>query len=116
MFKKDFKKLSNNDIKAAKSLKAEAEKVFGNQLLFVVAYGSRVEGKAKKDSDLDIFLLTKKRPKISSKESEKLSEIAMSTLENYNVYPSIVAYGEKEFKNLENTPYIFWLKKTGVLL
>ena len=109
-----MKTLTKNDLKAAKSLKAEAKKTFGGDLRVVMVYGSRAEGKAKKDSDLDIFLLVKNRPKFSSKENEELSKIAFNILNRYNVYPSIVVYGNREYKRLENTPYLYWLKKTGI--
>ena len=116
MSKKSLKNISNKDLKAAKILKANVKKVFGNRVISVIVYGSRAEGRAQKDSDLDIFLLMKKRPKLSSKESNELSRIAFDILEKYNIYPSTVVYGEKEFNKLQNTPYIYWLKKTGVLV
>lgn len=109
-------KLSGNDLKAAISLKKEAKKALGSNFRVIFAYGSRVEGTAKKDSDLDLFLLTNKKPKLNSRESEKLNRISINILNTYGVYPSIVVYGEKEYKEFENTPYLYWLKKTGVSL
>lgn len=109
-----MKTLSKNDLKAAQSLKAEAKKTFGSDLRVVIVYGSRAEGKAKKDSDLDIFILVKRRPGFGSEKDKKLSKIVMNIVNQYNVYPSVVIYGELEYKKLKNSPYIYWLKKTGI--
>ena len=113
---KVLNKLSKNDLEAARSVKVGAKRTLGSNFQVIFAYGSRAEGTAKIDSDLDIFILTKIKPRLYSKESEEIDKIAINILNTYGVYPSIVVYGQKEYEKLENTPYLYWLKKTGVSL
>lgn len=48
------------DLTIAKNVKKELKSKLGDELVSVIFYGSRAKGTAKKDSDLDLFILMKK--------------------------------------------------------
>lgn len=103
------------DLKIAKSFKKELKNKLGDSLISVYFYGSRARGTAKKDSDLDLFLLMKNRPKLNSRVDKLLAKTVNRYLDQENVYISAVPYGINDYKKWKNySPVLYWINKEGI--
>lgn len=96
----------NKDLQIAKKIKKELKEKLGDNLVSVIFYGSRAKGLAKKESDLDLFLLMKKKPKYKSKKNEIIIDIAYRYLDKNNLFVSPVVYGLKKYKKYKNLSYL----------
>lgn len=110
-------KAKESDLKLAKQIKVDLQKKLGDQLLAVYLYGSRARGTAHPESDMDLFLLMKRKPTFMGKEENAISDIAMKYLNNRNVYVSPTTYSYNQYKKWRNyTPVLYWIDKEGIKL
>lgn len=107
----------SQDLKIARSFKKELKSKLGDNLISVYFYGSRAKGTAKKDSDFDLFLLMKKRPKLNSRTDKLLIEVVDWYLNKKNIYISAIPYGLDEYSQWKNySPILHWISKEGIKL
>jgi len=99
-------KAKERDIKIARSVKNQLNRKLGNNLVSVILYGSRAEGTAKKDSDLDLFLLMRKKPRYGSHQDDAIVDVANKGLEKYNIQISPVVYSITSYRKQNNLSFI----------
>lgn len=110
-------KTKESDLKLAKQIKDDLQKKLGDQLLAVYLYGSRARGTARPDSDMDLFLLMKRKPAFMSKTEDAITDITMKYLNNRNVYISPTTYSYNQYKKWRDyTPALYWIDKEGIKL
>lgn len=70
---------------------------------FLILYGSRARGDAKKESDWDLLIVTSKKRDLSleNKIRDKIYEIELEYLEAV----SAIILNDKEWSNMEITPF-----------
>lgn len=103
------------DLQIAKNFSKELKNKLGDELISVIFYGSRARGKTKKDSDLDLFLLMKKRPKINSRVGQLLIDTTSKYLDEENIYISAIPYGLHEYDKWKDySPVLHWINKEGI--
>ncbi|MBI2588363.1 nucleotidyltransferase domain-containing protein [Candidatus Berkelbacteria bacterium] len=106
-----------SDLKIAQQVSREFKNKLGNRLVSVFLYGSRARGKARRDSDIDLFLLRKKRPKFGGREEDIITETTVKYLNSNNLYVSAIPYGIKDYqKNKNYVPVLYWIDKEGIEL
>lgn len=94
------------DLQIARSVTKELKSKLKDNLISVVFYGSRAEGKAHKDSDLDLFVLVREKPEYGSPEDDKIVETTVDYLNKKNVFVSTVVYDLKTYNKLKNLTYL----------
>lgn len=105
------------DLQIAQNFKKDIKRKIGDELISVTFYGSRAKGKAKKDSDLDLFLLMKTRPKINSRVERLLTDTVSKYLDEENIYISAIPYGLGDYNRWKNySPILHWIIKEGIKL
>lgn len=90
---------TEKDLKIAKAIKKELKSRLGDKLISVILYGSRARGTAKKDSDMDLFLLMKKKPDYFGRDYDKIIEITDRYSDSDNLYVSPLTYSYFDYKN-----------------
>ena len=102
--------------KAAAEFARRVASTLGDQLDSIVLYGSVARGEAKRNSDIDILVVTL-RPGVTR---EKISEICSDfTYENdYAFFVSLVHFGREELDRLREvrSPFIANVLSEGVIL
>lgn len=107
----------SHDLKIAQNFQKELKNKLGDNLVSIYFYGSRAKGTAKKDSDLDLFLLMKKRPKLNSRTNRLLMEIVDRYLDQENIYISAIPYSVNDYNKWKNySPILHWINKEGIKL
>jgi len=110
-------KAKKKDLATAKKIKKELQDKLGDNLIAVVLYGSRARGITKEDSDMDLFLLMKKRPRYHSREDDIIINITHKYLVEDNLYVSPTVYGVKEYQKWHDyLPLFHWIDKEGIKL
>ncbi|MCX6812532.1 MAG: nucleotidyltransferase domain-containing protein [Candidatus Berkelbacteria bacterium] len=89
---------NEKDLQIAKEIKKELKKKLGNKLVSVILYGSRARGTAKKDSDMDLFLLTKRKIKSFGKDDDLIIDLETDYQFEKNLDVQIFNQGVSEFK------------------
>jgi len=86
----------------------------GNEIITIQIFGSKVRGDFEKDSDIDIFILVKRKRDIR----DKISDIAADYFFKFNVPLAPVVYSLLEYeKNKELGSFFFeQVEKEGVTL
>lgn len=111
----EIKNLTESENREINGFVAEVVKNFSTQIYFIKLLGSAVSGELKKDSDLDIFVVAKKR---TVNLFTKIGKIATKFSLKYNRMLSVKLRGIKEYncqKYLE-TPFIENVETEGIVL
>jgi len=105
-----------NDIekKVIKAFVKELKEKLGNEIITIRIFGSKVRGDSEKDSDIDIFILVKRKRDIR----DKISDIAADYFFEHNVPLAPVVYSLFEYeKNKELGSFFFeQVEKEGITL
>lgn len=104
-------KEENNSVLA--DIKEYLHRLHGNNILWIILFGSRSRGDAEKDSDYDILLIVKKY----NKELENLTdEVAYEMLDRYGVIVSIFIVDIETFKRETYEPLFCNIRREGIIL
>jgi len=111
---KKFKYLKKKEKKIIEAFTKDIREQFGNYILSIRLFGSRVRGDFEKYSDIDIFILVKENNGLR----DKISDIAADYFLEYNVPISPVVYSLFEYKKNKELGSFFFeeVEKEGVLL
>jgi len=114
VMKKGLQYLNKTERKAVNSFVKELREKLGNYILNIRLFGSKVRGDFEKDSDIDIFILVRKKGDIR----DKISDIAADYFFEYNVPLAPVVYSLFEYeKNKELGSFFFeQVEKEGINL
>jgi len=109
-------KLSRKEKKAVEEFKEKLIDRFGDKIVLIKIFGSKVKGVSNKESDIDILVVYKGNGKIK----DSLSDTEWKILKkyDYDIYLSALFYSLKEYKNdcKIQTPFIYNINKEGVVL
>jgi len=107
MFKKELQALQH--------LKKSLRGTIGNELITLAAFGSRVRGDFRWDSDLDILIIVNKS---SLKKEKVIREIVYSEGERLNILYSVIIRGKEEFdmEKRHKTPFYTAVMREGMIL
>ena len=107
MFKKELQALQH--------LKKSLRGTIGNELITLAAFGSRVRGDFRWDSDLDILIIVNKP---SLKKEKVIREIVYSEGERLNILYSVIIRGKEEFdmEKRHKTPFYTAVMREGMIL
>lgn len=96
--------LNKTERNVIKSFVKELKKTVGDDIIDIRLFGSKVRGDFVKDSDIDIFVLVKRKGKIR----DRISDIAADYFYEYNVPLAPVVYSVFEYeKNRELGSFFF---------
>ncbi len=106
--------LNKREKKVIKSFVKELKENLGNEIITILLFGSKVRGDFEQDSDIDIFILVRKRAVIR----DKISDIAADYFFEYNIPLAPVVYSLFEYeKNKELGSFFFeQVEKEGIAL
>ena len=106
--------LNNIERKVIKAFVKELKEKLGNEIITIRIFGSKVRGDFEKDSDIDIFILVKRKGDVR----DEISDIAAEYFFKYNVPLAPVVYSLLEYeKNKELGSFFFeQVEKEGVAL
>jgi predicted nucleotidyltransferase len=106
--------LNSIEKKVIKAFVKELKEKLGNEIITIRIFGSKVRGDFEKDSDIDIFILVKRKRDIR----DKISDIAANYFFQFNVPLAPVVYSLLEYeKNKELGSFFFeQVEKEGVVL
>ncbi len=107
MFKKEMDSL--------KHIKNLLTREIGDNVEMIAAFGSRVRGDFRWDSDLDVLVVIKR---LSLKTEEVIRKLFYREGEKRNVPYSVIIRGESEFENekTHETPFYKTVMNEGVIL
>lgn len=78
----------------------------------IILFGSVAREEDKKDSDIDILVISTKKQETK----DKIMKIVSDALLEFGVYISAKVISKKEYETLKNTHFISTIKKEGVVL
>ena len=93
-------------------LKLGLTKLYDNQLVDVLLYGSYARGEQRQDSDIDIAVILKGNIN-SFKEIDRITEFSYDISLKYSILLSIHPISETDY-NLRNSPFILNLREEGI--
>ena len=110
-----MKQLNRNDELAVKEFQARIAKLLGASLHKMLLFGSKAEGKATAESDIDILVLIADRAVLMR---HLIRDQAFEVNLKYGVYisPRIISVGTYEHPVWRITPFIRGLREKGVVL
>lgn len=97
---------TEKDLKIAKAIKKDLKSKLGDKLISVILYGSRARGTARKDSDMDLFLLMKNKPNYFGRDFDKIAEITDKYVDSDKIYISPVTYSQTDYKKNKERLFI----------
>ena len=111
---KKYEYLTKKESQVVSSFIKELKEKLGNEIVFIKLFGSKVRGDFTKDSDIDIFILVKRRKGIR----DKISEISAEYFYQTDVPISTVVSSVFEYKKNKELKSFFLEKveKEGVTL
>ncbi len=100
---------------AVKRATKKLKKVLGNDLIAVVAFGSRIRGDFSQESDLDILVIVKKR---TFDIIDTINQFFTDEEKQTDIYFSVVVKGIDSFEKERtyNTTFYRNIKKEGIVL
>ena len=104
--------LTEKEKQALKELIEALKKLYGNNLVRVILYGSKARGDATKDSDIDIMVVLKNYENWNE-EFDKVFDIVYPINYEYNMLISVVIKKEEEYLT-KKTPLLLNVRKEGV--
>lgn len=107
--------LSKNEQLVLEKFKKTIEKVIGKNLVELRLYGSKARGEARKNSDVDVLVITS----ISDWHiCDVIYDIATDILLDYDICISPKVINERDYDHLKkmNTPFIKNLFRNGVTI
>ena len=106
-------KLRDNERTAINAFSRRLKRALGKKLVRLLLYGSKARGTARKDSDIDIFVLVNKN---SSRVMSKVGKIADDVYWDYDVDLSPVTYDlyEEKVNKSIGSPYFLAVYRYGV--
>jgi predicted nucleotidyltransferase len=106
-------KLRKDERTAITTFSRRLKRAMGKKLVRVLLYGSKARGTARKDSDIDIFVLVNKN---SSKAMHTVAKIADDVYWEYNVDLSPVTYDlyEESVNKALGSPFFLAVYRYGV--
>ncbi|PIU83818.1 MAG: hypothetical protein COS68_02015 [Elusimicrobia bacterium CG06_land_8_20_14_3_00_38_11] len=110
-----IKTLTESENREIREFVEEVVKNFATQIYLVKLFGSAVRGELKKDSDLDIFIVAKKR---TFDLFNKIEDVAGNLFFKHERLISIKLYGLKQYNYLKylETPFIKNVETEGIVL
>jgi len=112
--KKGSQYLTRTEKKVINSFVRELREKLGDHIISIRLFGSKVRGDFEKDSDIDIFILVKKKVEIR----DKISDIAADYFFEYNVPLAPVVYSLFEYEKNKKLGSFFFeqVEKEGIIL
>lgn len=109
-----FGYLSKIEKKIIKAFVKELREKFGENILSIRLFGSKVRGNFTKDSDIDIFILVREKKDVMDKISDVSSEYFFKT----NIPLSPVIYSLFEYKKNKELGSFFFenVEREGIIL
>ncbi|MBI5214304.1 MAG: nucleotidyltransferase domain-containing protein [Ignavibacteriae bacterium] len=107
--------LEPKERKAIKEFSKRIKKSLGKRLLRILLFGSKARGDFHVDSDIDVFIVTKKS---TVQIISKIGQVTADIFDEFDVLISPVAYSEyEEQRNLEMHSFFFEdVYKEGIAL
>ncbi len=95
-----------------RELKLELQKLYGDQLVALILYGSYARGQAHEDSDIDVAMILKsyERP---YQEITRTGEIASRFSLDYDRLIALIPFREKDWRETQS-PFFANLRKDGI--
>lgn len=95
-----------------RELKLELQKLYGDQLVALILYGSYARGEAHEDSDLDVAMVLKnyERPYL---EITRTGEITARLALDYDQLIALIPFREKDWREKQG-PFFANLREEGV--
>lgn len=95
-------------------IKEKLSEIFKERLKQLILFGSYARGNLNDESDVDLLLITSN--KLTFEEKEKLTEIELYILTNYNLFISIIPESEKFINDYSWIPFYQNIEKEGIIL
>lgn len=95
-------------------VKTELKKLYADNLVEVILYGSYARGEDHENSDIDLLIVLKKL-KSSGEEIDRIVDAIYDINLKYNTLISIVPVSFKDYKNI-NSPLFLNVRKEGVVV
>lgn len=111
---KKYEYLTKTEARVVSSFVKELKEKLGDEIVFIKLFGSKVRGDFTKDSDIDIFILVKRKKGVR----DQISDISAEYFYETDVPISTVVYSIFEYKkNMELGSFFFEnVEKEGVTL
>ena len=95
-------------------IRVQVGELYGDRLVRMIAYGSRIRGDATPDSDLDILLVL--REEIDAlEEARRTSGIVVDVASRYQIAPSFLHLDVTAFEN-EDDPFVENVRHEGAMI
>ncbi|MBA3047923.1 nucleotidyltransferase domain-containing protein [Patescibacteria group bacterium] len=108
-------KLSQKEKLALKEFKKELKKKLSNRLIKIILFGSKARGDARKDSDIDVLIIVKRK---SERTMNFIFDKKIEIDCKYNVFISPKIYTADEYSYYNSIPTIFmhFISQDGVII
>ncbi len=112
--KKSFDYLSKIEKKIIRAFVKELREKFGENILSIRLFGSKVRGDFTKDSDIDVFILVREKKGLR----DKISDVSSEYFFKSNLPLSPVVYSLFEYKKNKELGSFFFenVEKEGIIL